>query len=105
MRIITFLFVIVILVLSVLVWNFTSDTRFLSGQVKKAKDEIISTVEKEKEKEQIAAEKENQKIWTLLERLQLLTPILLCLGFIIYIIEKFTIMTKLIKLIKEAWPF
>jgi hypothetical protein len=72
---------------------------------KKAKDEIISTVEKEKEKEQIAAEKENQKIWTLLERLQLLTPILLCLGFIIYIIEKFTIMTKLIKLIKEAWPF
>ena len=34
MRIITFLFVIVTLVFSVLVWNFTSDTRFLSGQAK-----------------------------------------------------------------------
>lgn len=34
MRIITFLFVIVTLVLSALVWNFTSDTRFLSGQAK-----------------------------------------------------------------------
>lgn len=34
MRIITFLFVIVTLILSVLVWNFTSDTRFLSGQAK-----------------------------------------------------------------------
>ena len=48
MRIITFLFVIVTLVLSVLVWNLTSDTRFLSGQVKKAKDEI-SAVKQEKD--------------------------------------------------------
>jgi len=34
MRIITFLFVIVALALSVLLWNFTSDARFLSGQAK-----------------------------------------------------------------------
>ena len=34
MRIIIFLFVIVTLVFSVLVWNFTSDTRFLSKQAK-----------------------------------------------------------------------
>jgi len=34
MRIITFIFVIVILALSVLVWNFTLDSRFISGQAK-----------------------------------------------------------------------
>lgn len=40
MRIITLLFVIVTLALSVLVWNIVLDTRLLSGQVKKAKNEI-----------------------------------------------------------------
>jgi len=40
MRIITFIFVIIILVLSVLLWNLTLDTRFLSGQIKKAAERI-----------------------------------------------------------------
>ena len=48
MRIITFLFVIVTLALSVLVWNIVLDTRLLSGQVKKAKDEI-SAVKQEQD--------------------------------------------------------
>ena len=48
MRIITFLFVIVILVLSVLVWNFTSDTRFLSGQAKNTAGRI-SAVKQEQD--------------------------------------------------------
>ena len=48
MRIITFLFVIVTLALSVLTWNIVLDTRLLSGQVKKVKDEI-SAVKLEKD--------------------------------------------------------
>ncbi len=48
MKIITFLLVIVTLVLSVLVWNFTSDNRLLSGEIKKAKDEI-NAVKQEKD--------------------------------------------------------
>ncbi len=48
MRIITFLFVIVTLVLSVLVWNFTSDTRFLSGQAKNTAGRI-SAVKQEQD--------------------------------------------------------
>ena len=48
MRIITFLFVIVTLALSVLTWNIVLDTRLFSGQVKKAKDEI-SAVKLEKD--------------------------------------------------------
>lgn len=48
MRIITFLFVIVTLVLSVLVWNFTSDTRFLSGQAKNTTGRI-SAVKQEQD--------------------------------------------------------
>ena len=48
MRIITFIFVIVTLALSVLTWNIVLDTRLLSGQVKKAKDEI-SAVKLEKD--------------------------------------------------------
>jgi len=48
MRIITFLFVIVTLVLSVLVWNFTSDVRFLSGQAKNTAGRI-SVVKQEQD--------------------------------------------------------
>lgn len=48
MRIITFLFVAVILVLSVLLWNFASDTRFLSRQAKDTA-ERISSVKQEKD--------------------------------------------------------
>ena len=48
MRIITFLFVIVTLVLSVLVWNFTSDARFLSGQAKNTAGRI-SAVKQEQD--------------------------------------------------------
>lgn len=40
MRIITFIFVIASLAISIWTWNITQDTRFLNGQVKKAKDEI-----------------------------------------------------------------
>jgi hypothetical protein len=40
MRIITFFFVIVTLSLSVLVWNFTSDTRFLYRQAKNTAERI-----------------------------------------------------------------
>ena len=45
---------------------------------------------KEMEKE---VEKEEKRFWTLLERLQLLTPILITFGFIIYLMEKFNIFT------------
>ena len=48
MRIITSFFVIKILVLLVLVWNFTLDTRFLSGQARNAV-ERTSAVKKEKD--------------------------------------------------------
>ncbi len=48
MRIITFIFVIVTLILSVLVWNFTSDARFLSGQAKNTA-ERISAVKQEQD--------------------------------------------------------
>jgi len=48
MRIITFLFVVIILVLSVLLWNFASDTRFLSRQTKNAA-ERISAIKQEKD--------------------------------------------------------
>ena len=48
MRIITLFFVIVFLALSVLAWNIVSDTRMLSGRVKKAKDEI-SAVKQEQD--------------------------------------------------------
>jgi len=48
MRTITFLFVIVTLALSLLVWNITLDTRLLSGRIKKAKDKI-SAVKQEKD--------------------------------------------------------
>jgi nitrate reductase alpha subunit len=72
---------------------------------KKAKEEITSVVEKEKEKVRIAVEKDSQKIWTLLEKLQLLTPVLLTVGFILYILEKFKLPSRLIALIREAWPF
>jgi hypothetical protein len=48
MRIITFLFVMIILVLSVLLWNFSLDTRFLSGQIKNAAERII-TVKQEQD--------------------------------------------------------
>jgi len=42
MRTITFLFVIIILVLSVLLWNFTLDTCFLSRQAKKTRERITA---------------------------------------------------------------
>lgn len=42
MRIITFLFAIIILVLSVLLWNFTSDARFISRQIKKTAERITA---------------------------------------------------------------
>ena len=48
MRIIIFLFVIVTLILSALVWNFTSDTRFLSGQAKNTAGRI-SVVKQEQD--------------------------------------------------------
>jgi len=48
MRIITLLFVMATLALSVLAWNIGLDTRLLSGQVKKAKDEI-SAVKQEQD--------------------------------------------------------
>ena len=48
MRIITFLFVIVTLVLSVLVWNFTLDNRFPSGQAKNTAGRI-SAVKQEQD--------------------------------------------------------
>ena len=48
MRIITFLFVIVTLALSIAVWNFTSYTRFLSSQAKNTA-ERISAVKQEKD--------------------------------------------------------
>jgi len=48
MRIITFIFVIVALALSVLLWNITSDTRFLSRQAKNTLG-IISAVTQEKD--------------------------------------------------------
>ncbi len=48
MKIITFIFVIIILALSVLLWNFTADIRFLSGQAKNTTARI-SLVKQEKE--------------------------------------------------------
>jgi len=48
MRITTFLFVIVILALSILVWHFTSDNRFLSRQAKNTV-ERTSAVKQEKD--------------------------------------------------------
>ena len=48
MRIIIFLFVIVTLILSALVWNFTSDARFLSGQAKNTAGRI-SAVKQEQD--------------------------------------------------------
>ena len=48
MRIITFLFVIVTLILSALVWNFALDTSELSGQIKKNR-ERASAVKQEQD--------------------------------------------------------
>ncbi|MBI4706879.1 MAG: hypothetical protein HY761_03015 [Candidatus Omnitrophica bacterium] len=48
MRIITFVFVIIILVLSALLWNSALDTRFLSRQAKNT-SERISAVKQEKD--------------------------------------------------------
>ena len=48
MRIITFLFVIVTLALSVLAWNVALDMRYLLNQVKNAKDQI-SAISQEKD--------------------------------------------------------
>lgn len=48
MRIITFISVTVTLILSVWIWNIASDTRTLSLEIKKAKEEI-SAIKQEKE--------------------------------------------------------
>lgn len=78
------------------------DARVMILEIKKGEWE---GAKKAKEEIEIKTDKENQKIWTLLERLQLLTPVLLCLGFVLYLVEKFNLATKTIKVIKEFWPF
>lgn len=78
------------------------DVRVMNLEIKKGEWE---GAKKAKEEIKIETDKEKKQVWTLLEKLQLLTPVLLFFGFILYIIEKFSIMSRLIHLVREAWPF
>jgi hypothetical protein len=71
-----------------------ADKRLIAIELKAA--EYKGKQEGKKEVENQVRE-EGKRFWTLLERLQLLTPILICCGFILYLLEKFGVIIWVVK--------
>lgn len=83
------------------------DARVMNLEIKKGE---WKGAKKAQEKEEVKAEKEKTErekkyVWTVLEKIQLMTPILITVAIILQITEKYKVVGWLLKQIKEAWPF